>query len=178
MAWELDTAHALIEFSVKHMMISTVKGRFNTFSGTIELDENAPINSRVDVTIDVNSIDTNAEARDNHLRSPDFFDVAQFPTITYKSTRVEETGTNKFRIYGDLTIRNVTREVVLEAEAEGPVKDMRGGRRVAFSLTGAINRKDFGLEWNVALESGGWLVGEQIKISIEVPAVEPVATPA
>ncbi len=175
MAWEFDTAHAQIEFSARHMMVTTVRGRFNKWAGTIELDENNPSASKVNVQIEAASIDTNQEQRDGHLRSADFLDVDNYPYITFVSTHVEEPKDNQFKVTGDLTIHGVTRPVTLDAEVNGPVKDMRGGRRASFNLTTSISRKDFGLNWNVALESGGWLVSDKVNITIEAPAVEPVA---
>lgn len=172
MAWELDTAHSLIEFSVKHMMVSTVKGRFTKHSGVLELDEQNPSASQVDVTIDVNSVYTSDEKRDAHLRSADFFDAETYPTITYKSRKVEELGDDRFRITGDLTLHGVTKEVVLDANFEGQGKNPWGKRIAGFSIHTAINRKDFGLNWNVALEAGGVLVSEKVNITIEAEATE------
>lgn len=178
MAWEIDQAHSLIEFSAKHLMVTTVKGRFNTFSGKIDLDEPNPANSVVDVTIDTNSVSTGDEKRDGHLRSPDFFDVAQYPTMTFKSTRVEQTGEDTARVAGDLTIKGVTRPVTLEVTREGETKNMRGERLMGFSVRTTINRKDWGLNWNVALETGGVLVGEKITISIDAEVFEPAPATA
>jgi len=176
--YDFDSSHSTVEFSVKHMMIATVKGRFNSFKGTLHIDEQNPAASEVDVTIDVSSIDTGADGRDSHLRSPDFFDVAQFPTITFKSTKIEALSDEKYRVTGDLTIHGVTRPQTLEVTREGSVKDMQGKQRHAFSVTGKLSRKDFGLEWNVALESGGWLVGDEIKIAIEAEVIEAVPVAA
>ncbi|HLJ82283.1 MAG TPA: YceI family protein [Ktedonobacterales bacterium] len=173
MAWEIDQAHSLIEFSAKHMMVTTVKGRFTKFSGTIDIDEADPTASVVDVTIDANSVATGDEKRDGHLRSPDFFDAAQYPTLTYKSTRVERTGEDSARAYGDLTIKGVTRPVTLEVTREGETKNMRGERLMGFSVRTAINRKEWGLNWNVALEAGGVLVSDKINIAIDAEVFEP-----
>jgi polyisoprenoid-binding protein YceI len=178
MAWELDPVHSLIEVSVKHMMVSTVKGRFKKFTVDLALDEQNPENSSIDVTADAASIDTGQEMRDNHLRSPDFLDVANFPTITFKSKKVERQGEEHARVIGDLTIRGVTKEVAFDATFEGEVKDMQGKRRAAFSAKSSISRKDFGLNWNVALESGGWLVSDKVQIAIELEVVERVPEPA
>jgi polyisoprenoid-binding protein YceI len=178
MAWELDAAHSVIEFSAKHMMVTTVKGRFKKFSANLDLDEQNPEKASFSVEIDAASIDTNEERRDGHLRSPDFFDVANFPTITYKSKKVEKQGDDRAHIIGDLTIRGVTREVPLDVTFEGEVKDMQGKRRAAFSAHTSINRKDFGLNWNVPLESGGWLVSDKIQINIELEVVEAAAVTA
>lgn len=178
MAWEIDQAHSLIEFSAKHLMVTTVKGRFTQFSGKIDLDEANPAASVVDVTIDANSVSTGDEKRDGHLRSPDFFDAAQYPTLTFKSTRVEQVGDDSARVYGDLTIKGVTRPVTLEVTREGETKNMRGERLMGFSVRTSINRKDWGLNWNVALETGGVLVGEKINISIDAEVFEPAPATA
>src|SRR5579884_1464308 len=145
MAWEIDTAHSSVGFAVKHMMVSTVRGSFKKFEGTIHLDEQNPAASQVDVTVDVNSIDTGDERRDGHLKSPDFFDAATYPTMTFKSTKVEKLSDEKFRITGDLTIRGTTRQVTLDVELTGETRDMQGQRRAGFEVTGSISRKEFGL---------------------------------
>jgi polyisoprenoid-binding protein YceI len=178
MTWELDPAHTLIEFSAKHMMVSTVRGRFKLFSGRIDLDENDPSASVVDVTIDAASLDTGAAQRDAHLRSADFLDVEHFPTITFKSTRITLDGEDHARVRGDLTIRGVTHEVELDVTREGRARSMQGNRLDAYSITGAISRKQWGLEWNVALESGGWLVSDAVKIAIEAEVIEQVPSAA
>lgn len=178
MAWELDGTHSIIEFSVKHMVISTVKGRFAKHSGVLELDEQNPVNSVVDVTIDAASIDTHDANRDGHLRSADFFDVAQFPTITYKSTSIESLGDDKYRVHGDLTMHGVTKPVTLEASLEGHTRGMRGERRAGFSLHTSVSRKEFGLTWNPALETGGAVVSDKVNINIEAEAVEVVTEQA
>jgi polyisoprenoid-binding protein YceI len=177
MAWEIDQAHSQVTFNVKHMMISTVRGRFNQFSGILELDERTPANSRVDVTVDAASVDTNEPRRDGHLRSADFFDVANYPTITFKSTRVEIRDDEHARVYGDLTIHGVTHEVPLDVTLEGHTRDMQGQRRSAYVARGTITRSEFGLNWNVALEAGGWLVGDKINVEIEAEVLEPAAAP-
>jgi polyisoprenoid-binding protein YceI len=172
--WQIDPNHSLAEFSAKHMMITTVKGRFGQVSGTITVDEQNPDRSKVEAEIDAASIDTRAEQRDQHLRSPDFLDVENYPKITFLSRRVEGSSRNpgdKFRVTGDLTIRGTTREVTLDAVYDGTGKDPWGGERVSFSATSKIDRREFGLTWNQALEAGGVLVGNEIKISIEVQAV-------
>ena len=172
MAYEIDQAHSLVEFSVKHMMVTTVKGRFKQFSGVVKIDEANPAASEVDVTIDVASIDTGAEPRDNHLRSADFFDAQKYPTITFKSTKVEPKGNEKYHVTGDLTIHGVTKPHTLEVTREGQTTNMQGKQLQAFSLNTKISRKEFGLEWNVALESGGWLVADEVKISVEAEVLE------
>jgi len=174
----IDPTHAEIGFSVRHMMIATVRGRFGAVTGTVTVDEQNPKNSKVDVTIDASSIDTRQEARDNHLRSPDFFDVAKYPTLRFVSKRVEGDPRNgEFRVIGDLTIRDVTREVELKATLEGEGKDPWGNERAGFSASGKINRGDFGLNWNQALETGGVIVSDEVKLTIDVEAVKqaPVA---
>ncbi|MEF3274209.1 MAG: YceI family protein [Chloroflexus sp.] len=180
MTWIIDASHSTITFSVRHMMISKVRGRFTRFDGTVNFDEHNPTNSSVTVTIDADSIDTRDERRDSHLMSPDFLDVANHPTITFASKRVEVLDAAHGRIIGDLTIRGVTREVVLEVEYNGQSKSPWGTISAGFSASTTINRKDWGLTWNVALETGGVLVGEEVKIDIEieiikqVPQTEPV----
>jgi len=166
--WTVDPAHSHVEFAVKHLMISTVKGRFGDVKGTISYNETNPTQSKVDIEIDTASIDTRAEQRDAHLRSPDFFHVEQFPTMTFTSKRIEGDINGEFKLIGDLTIRDQTKEVPFEAEFTGRNRDPWGGERMGFEAKGKINRKDFGLNWNQALETGGWLVGEDIKITIEV----------
>jgi len=177
MSWQIDHAHSHIQFSVRHMMISKVRGRFERFSGTVEFDEQNPTNSQVEVQIEAASIDTKNPDRDNHLRSPDFFNVDQYPYLTFKSTRVETIDDTHGRIIGDLTIRDVTREVVLEVEYAGQVKSPWGTTSAGFSAETKINRKDWGLNWNVALETGGWLVSDEITIDIELELVKQVAQP-
>ena len=169
--WTIDPAHTTVEFSVKHLMISTVRGHFGAVTGTIVLDEQDPAASTVTAEIDVTSIDTRQEQRDAHLRSPDFFDVETFPSIRFQSTRIQRDG-DHYDVVGQLTIRDVTREVVLHTSDEGRGGDPWGGQRAAFSATTKIDRRDFGLEWNQALETGGVLVGNDIKISLEVQAVK------
>lgn len=170
--WTIDPAHTTVEFSLKHLMISTVRGHFGAVSGTIVLDEANPSASSVTAEIDVTSIDTRQEQRDAHLRSADFFEVEKYPNITFKSTRIESLGGGRYNVYGDLAIRDVTREVVLETTDEGRGGDPWGGQRAGFSATTRIDRRDFGLTWNQALETGGVLVGNDIKISLEVQAVK------
>jgi polyisoprenoid-binding protein YceI len=172
MNWKIDPSHSLVEFSVKHMMITTVRGRFDSFEGTLHVNEENPQASYVEGSIDAISINTHDEQRDNHLRSADFFDAQRFPKITFRSTRIEPAGDNRFRVYGDLAIKGTTREVVFDVAYEGRMKDPWGSERLGFSATTKINRKDYGLTWNVPLEAGGWLVGDEIKISAEIEAVQ------
>jgi polyisoprenoid-binding protein YceI len=172
MAWKTDSAHSEINFTVRHMMISNVRGRFEKFSGTVEFDESYPANSSVDVQIEAASISTREPQRDGHLRSPDFLNVEEHPYITFKSKRVEVESENKARITGDLTIRGLSREVVLDVEYSGTARSPFGTENAGFSASTRINRKDWGLVWNVALETGGVLVGEEIKIDIELELVK------
>jgi polyisoprenoid-binding protein YceI len=169
MKWSLDTTHSAAEFAVKHLMISTVKGRFNTFTGTGETNADGTIKS-AELSIDAASINTNVEARDNHLKSADFFDVEKFPKIDFKSTKIEQKGTD-ITITGDLTIHGNTKPVTLKGEFTPPVVDPWGNSRSALAVSTKINRKDWGLHWNQALEAGGWAVGEEVKINVEFEAV-------
>ncbi|HEX2187754.1 MAG TPA: YceI family protein [Longimicrobiaceae bacterium] len=172
--WNIDPTHSLVEFSAKHMMITTVKGRFGDVTGTIAIDEAAPDRSAVEVVIGAASIDTRTEQRDAHLRSADFLDVEAHPTLTFRSRRIEGAANREgdgFRVVGDLTIRGVTREVTLDATYDGRGTDPWGGERVSFSARTRIDRRDFGLTWNQALETGGILVSNDVKIEIEVQAV-------
>lgn len=169
--WKLDPTHTLVEFSAKHLMITTVKGRIADVEGSIFIDEKNPGNSTVEATLKGASIDTRTDQRDQHLRSADFLDVEKYPAITFKSTRIEG-DRNEFKLIGNLTIRDVTREVALDVTFEGQTKDPWGGERVGFSAKGKIDRRDFGLIWNVLLEGGGLTVSNDIKIAIEVEAVK------
>jgi len=167
--WTIDPTHSVVEFSVKHMMFATAKGRFSDVSGTITVDNEHIEDSAVDVTIGAASVDTRDEKRDGHLRSADFFDAENHPTLTFRSTQVERDG-DDLKITGDLTIRGVTHQVVLEAGYNGQGVNPWGQQVLSYSATTKINRKDFGLNWNAALESGGMLVGEEIRIQIEIEA--------
>jgi Uncharacterized conserved protein len=169
--WKIDKTHSNIDVKVKHLMISTVRGHFREFDATIELDEANPENSHVTATIDVASIDTNVPDRDAHLRSDDFFNAEKFPKITFESTKLERHGETEFRLAGNLTIRDVTREVVLDGEFEGRLVDPWGNDRAAFSAKTEISRKEFNVRWNQALEAGGVAVSDKVKISIYVEAV-------
>jgi polyisoprenoid-binding protein YceI len=169
--WKIDPAHSNVEFAVKHLMISTVKGLFADVAGEIVIAENEPSRSSVSATLRAASIDTRTGQRDDHLRSADFLDAPNFPEITFRSTRI--TGdASEFKVTGNLTIRGVTREVTLDATNEGSGKDPWGGDRIAFSATTKLDRRDFGLTWNQAIEAGGVLVGNDVKISIDVQAVK------
>jgi len=176
--WMIDTAHTGVEFSVRHLMIATVKGRFGDVSGTVELDPSDPTTARIEVTIGTASVDTRVPDRDKHLRSADFFDVEKFPAMTYRSRRVEPIGGNEYRIIGDLTIKGVTREVPLTAEFLGQARDPWGNEKIAATATDKINRHDFGLDWNAALETGGVLVGPEVKIALDVQLAKQAAAAA
>jgi len=169
--WKIDSAHSAVEFAVRHMMITTVRGRFADVSGTLDFDEQNPTNGRADITVKAASIDTREAQRDTHLRSADFFDVEQFPTLTFRSTKIEGTA-QEFKLIGDLTIHGVTRPVTLDVTHEGRGKDPWGGERVGYSATGKIKRSDFGLTWNAALETGGFLVGDDVKISLDIQLIK------
>ncbi|MEO7109561.1 MAG: YceI family protein [Polyangiaceae bacterium] len=165
--WDVDAAHTGAHFSVRHMMVSNVRGEIHVSGGSLTYDPAKPEASKLDVTIDVKTIDTREAKRDEHLKSADFFDAEKFPTITFKSKSVKKDG-KKLDVTGDLTIHGVTKEVVLHVdELHGPAKDPWGGTRIGATGATKINRKDFGLGWNVALETGGILVGEEISITIE-----------
>lgn len=171
--WTIDPDHSLVEFAAKHMMITTVKGRIAQVRGTIVLDEANPAGSSAEAEFDAASIDTRSAQRDTHLRSPDFLDVEQFPSLNFRSTRVEGAPTGEgasFRVVGDLTIHGVTREVVLDATFEGRGIDPWGVEKASFSAATKIDRRDFGLTWNAALETGGVLVSNEVKIHLEIQA--------
>ena len=169
--WVIDPSHSIAEFAVKHMMVSTVKGRFRSLEGVLTIDEADPTNSSVTAAIDVASIDTGEPQRDAHLRSDDFFGAEQFPQLTFRSTRVERVSDEEWKVTGDLTIRDITRPVTLDTEFEGDVIDAYGKRRAAFTATTAISRKEFGLKWNALLETGGAVVGDRVKITLHIAAV-------
>ncbi len=170
-SWNVDASHTHAEFAVRHLMISTVKGRFGDVQGIVEIDEADLAKSSVDVTIGAASIDTREPQRDAHLRSADFFDAEKFPQITFRSTRIEGTS-ESFKVTGDLTIRGTTRSIVLDVTAEGRATDPWGGQRAGFSAKGKIRRSDFGLTWNQALETGGVLVGDDVRIALDVELVK------
>src|SRR5579871_6205220 len=166
--WTIDAAHAELAFSVRHLMINNVRGRFGKLEGTVTVDDVNPNDSKVDVSVDVASIDTRQEMRDNHLRSADFFDAANHPKMHFVSKRIVGDVSKDFQIIGDLTIRGTTREIELKAHLEGRGKDPWGNERAGFSLTGTINRHDFGLDYNQALEAGGVMVGAEVKMTFDV----------
>src|SRR5688500_815358 len=174
--WNIDPAHSSIEFSAKHMMISTERGRMGAVNGEIIVYERNPANSSVEVTVDIAGLTTNESNRDTHLRSVDFFDAENHPEATFKSTHIEALSEDKFRVTGDLTIRGTTRSITLDVERGGEGVDPWGNVKAAFAASTILNRKDFGLNWNVALEAGGVLVSEKIKLEISVQAAKQVAT--
>jgi polyisoprenoid-binding protein YceI len=179
--WAIDGAHSSIGFTVRHMVVSKVRGRFTRWNGTIAMDESDPARAAVEINIEPGSVDTGVEQRDNHLRSPDFFDVERYSAMTYVSTRIEKVGDENYRVLGNLTMHGVTRPVALEVEFAGSAKDPWGGVRAGFSARGSLDRKDFGLTYNQLLETGGVLVGEKVDLDIEVEAVKqaaPVPEPA
>lgn len=171
--WNIDPEHSNVGFKVKHLMVSNVKGDFEKFSGVVELNDKDVTRSKVDVTIDTNSINTNVQKRDEHLRSGDFLDVVKYPTMTFVSKKVVKAGKGALRVTGDLTIHGITKEVVLSvAPISGESKDPWGNIRRGTSASTKINRKDFGLTWNKALETGGVLVGDEITISLEIEMIK------
>jgi len=169
--WRVDPAHTNAEFAVKHMMITTVRGRFMGVDGTVTQDDANPANSRIEVSIKTASIDTRVPERDAHLRSADFLDAEKFPAITFRSTKIEHVGNERLRVAGDLTIHGVTRPIMLDVREEGHGKDPWGGERAGFSATATIDRREYGLNWNQALEHGGWLVGHEVKITLDVELI-------
>jgi polyisoprenoid-binding protein YceI len=172
-SWTIDAAHSSATFGIRHMMVATVRGQFNAMSGAVEVVGNDPTTAKVNVTIDAASIDTRDAKRDEHLKSADFFDIAKFPTLTFVSKKVERAAEGKLRMVGDLTIHGVTREVAFDVQGPSPeVKDPWGNTRVGLVATTSINRKEFGLTWNKALEAGGVLVGEDVAITIDVALVK------
>lgn len=171
--WTADPAHSSVEFAVKHMGIATVRGRFSEFDATAELDESLDP-TVVSATIKAASITTGADQRDEHLRSPDFFDVEQYPTIEFRSTGIEPLGGNRYQATGDLTMHGVTKPVTLELERTDEISDPWGNRRVAATLTGTLNRKEWGLTWNQVLEFGALMVSEEVKLEITVQVVAEV----
>ncbi len=171
--WDIDPAHSSIEFSVKHMMVSTVKGRFDKFSGKVELDDKDITKSTVDVTIDLASINTHEPKRDGHLKSPDFFDVSKYPTATFKSTKVQKAGKNKLKVTGELDLHGVTKPIVLEVEGPSePYKTPFGTTVRGVHATAKLDRKDFGIGWNKVLDNGGVLVGNEVMLEMNAELSE------
>lgn len=172
MKWQIDPAHSLVEFKVRHMMISNVRGRFEDFTGTVDFDPENPERTGVDITIDAASINTFEEDRDTHLRSADFLNAEEYPDLTFRSKRVEVIDEHHAKLYGDLTIRGETHEVPLDVEYTGIAKSPWGTYSAGFTAQTTINRKDWGLEWNQVLETGGVLVGDDIHINIELEIIQ------
>lgn len=171
--WTIDPEHSDVGFKVRHLMVSNVKGSFEKFTGTVQLNEHDITKSKVEVSIDTNSINTNVQKRDEHLRSADFFDVAKFPTMTFISTKVVDVGKDKQKVTGDLTLHGVTRQVVLDVEGlSTESKDPWGNIRRGATAATKINRKDFGLVWNKVLETGGIAVGEEVTITLEIEMIK------
>jgi polyisoprenoid-binding protein YceI len=174
--WQIDPAHSAAHFSVRHLMISNVRGEFTKVSGSAVLDPSDPAKSTVEVSIDTSSIDTRELQRDEHLRSADFFDVANHPTITFRSKKITPAGQDRFKVAGDLTIRGTTREVTFDVEGPvKPVKDPWGSIRTGVSATAKINRKDFGLVWNALTEAGGMVVGDEVSLTFEAELIQKAA---
>lgn len=171
--WKLDPAHSSAEFKVKHMMISNVKGSFTGLTGTLIEDKNDPTRSSVGATVDIGTVSTGDAQRDAHLKSADFFHHEQHPTMTFRSTKVEKKGEGEYRVTGDLTLHGETKPVTFNVEGPStPGKDPWGNTRIGLSATAKINRKDFGLSWNAALETGGILVGEEVQITIDAQFIQ------
>jgi polyisoprenoid-binding protein YceI len=174
--WQIDPAHSAAQFAVKHLAISTVRGAFTSVKGTVQFDDKDITKSSVDVTIDVNSVDTRQPDRDKDLRSDHFFDAEHFPTITFKSKRVEQLSPGKLKITGDLTIHGITKEVVLDVDGPtAPVKDPWGNQRMAINATTKINRQDFGVKWNQTMDNGGVVVGDDVSITIDAEMIPKAA---
>ncbi len=172
MAWQLDLSHSSVQFVARHMMLSKVRGEFGKFAVDLDLDLDNPEQASVVATIDTASINTREAQRDAHLKSADFFKVDEFPQMVFRSTKVERTGDDTAKVYGDLTIRDVTKPVVLDVTYTGTSKSPWGTTSIGFEANTKINREDWGLTWNVALETGGWLVGKEITINIESEFVQ------
>ena len=171
--WQIDPNHSAAQFAVRHLAISTVRGAFTKVSGTVQLDDKDVSKSSVDVTIDAASVDTRVADRDKDLRGDHFFDVEKYPTITFKSTKVEQVEAGKLKVTGDLTIHGVTKQVVLDVEGPtAPVKDPWGNQRAAANATTKINRQDFGVKWNAKMDNGGWVVGDDVAITIDLEMVQ------
>ena len=176
--WNIDSTHSGINFSIRHMVVSKVRGRFAKYSGSIKIDDDDFTRSVVQATIDASSIDTGEPQRDAHLRAADFFDVEYFPELRFKSKRIEKVDDDRYRVVGDLTIRDVTREVTLDVAQGGRAKDPWGNERTGFVANVSLDRKDFGLTWNQVLEAGGILVGDRVDVEIDIEAVRAAAESA
>jgi polyisoprenoid-binding protein YceI len=177
--WQIDSSHSNASFSVTHMMVSTVRGEFAAPTGTLEFDGKDPASIKIEAAVDANTIDTRNDKRDGHLKTDDFFDTTNNPKITFKSKKATPgTKPGTFTLTGDLTIRGVTKEVTFDGTGPSPVvKGMRGESRVGASVTGKINRLDYGIKWNPALEAGGFVVSNQVDITIDIEALQPPAAP-
>jgi polyisoprenoid-binding protein YceI len=177
--YDIDSAHSVASFTVRHLMVSNVRGEFGKTTGTVVYDEKDPTKSTVEATIDVSTLSTRDPKRDGHLKSPDFFDAEKFPTITFKSTKVEKAGQGKLKVLGNLTMHGVTKPVTLEVEGpSGEVKDPWGNTKVGASATTKINRNDFGVKWNAPVPTGGVVVGEEVIVNLEVELLKKAATVA
>jgi polyisoprenoid-binding protein YceI len=172
--WTIDPTHSNAEFAIRHLMITTVRGRFTAIQGVAVTDDADPTQGSVEVAIGAASIDTREAQRDAHLRSADFFDVEKFPAITFKSTQIREVSDDSFKLVGDLTIHGVTRQIVLDATSEGRARDPWGGDRAGFHATTKIKRSDFGLTWNQLIETGGLAVADDVKITLDVQLLKKV----
>jgi polyisoprenoid-binding protein YceI len=172
MAWKIDPVHTHVSFSVKHMMVTTVRGKFGSYRGTVRLDPKDFTRSSFEGEIDVASIDTGNADRDNHLRTNDFFDAANHPKITFKSTAIEPKSEGEYLVRGDITIRGVTRPIALDVEYHGTSKSPYGQTQAGVSVTGSLNRKDFGVNFNAPLETGGVVVGEKVKLELDVEVIQ------
>lgn len=171
--WQVDPAHTAAGFSVKHMMIATVRGQFKGVTGTVNWDDQDISNSIVDVTIDANTVDTGEPKRDADLKSANFFDVAHYPTITFKSTKIERISAAKMKVAGNLTIHGITKPVVLDVEGpSGAIKDPYGNTRVALNATTTVNRMDYGVKWNAKMDGGGIVVGDDVNINIDLEMIK------
>lgn len=175
--WKIDPAHTDVLFSARHMMVTSVRGKFNEVEGTLEIDEQEPTRSSGEFRIAAASLDTGVAQRDGHLRSADFFDAENHPWITFRSTKVEHVRDDQYRVTGDLALRGTTKPVTFDVELGGITRGMRGGRHAGLTATTRIDRAGWGLDWNMALEAGGWLVGKEVKVEVEVAADE-VTAPA
>ncbi len=176
--WNIDPVHSSIHFSIRHLVISKIHGKFTRWGGTIQFDEQRPAASKVDIAIEANSIDTNDPKRDAHLQSPDFFDSEKYPKITFTSNKVEPAGTNEYRVTGDLSMRGATHSVTFHVEHGGQVKDMWGNNRGGFSIKGVIDRRDYGMSFAGTTESGAAILGDKIDFAIDVEAIKAAAQSA
>jgi len=171
--WRIDPQHTAAQFSVRHLAISTVRGQFSNVKGTVQWDDEDITKSTVDISIDVNSVDTREPKRDAHLKSADFFDAAKYPEMTFKSKKIEKAADGKLKVTGDLTIRGTTREVILDVDGPtNPIKDMQGMQRAALTATTKINRQDYGVKWNATMDNGGVVVGDEISIVIDLEMIK------